>query len=92
MLFENSVLITIQCCTVEQKIITFCSINIIDRPDPPVGKPAVTSITHKSIVLSWSGSSYDGGCPILYYKIECSEGLEIAADSWKVITENCQVI
>ena len=58
-----------------------------DKPDPPPGQPAVTSITRTSVVLSWYGSGYDGGSPVINYKIEssCSGG------DWELVTDQCIV-
>ena len=70
---------------------------VTDRPDPHVAQPAVTSVGHKSIVLSWYGSSYDGGSPITGYLIELCEcdvtggGAEGCEGAWRVVTDSCQV-
>lgn len=63
--------------------------NTVDRPEPPVGPPAVTNILEDSLILSWSGSSYDGGCPVIKYKVEISVN---NADIWECLTDDCQVI
>uniref|UniRef100_A0A8C7ZLB4 Non-specific serine/threonine protein kinase n=1 Tax=Oryzias sinensis TaxID=183150 RepID=A0A8C7ZLB4_9TELE len=58
------------------------SLSIIDRPSPPASQPFVSRKTPHSLVLSWSGPSYDGGTAVLGYIIEISRG-----DSDKAWTE-----
>ena len=41
-----------------------------------MGKPIVSNIDSSSVVLSWSGSSYDGGSRITGYVIESRKSLE----------------
>lgn len=53
------------------------SLSIIDRPNPPASQPVVSQLSTQSLVLSWSGPSYDGGTTILGYIVEvCQEGLD----------------
>lgn len=63
-------------------------LTISERPTPPVGRPAATGITHKSITLSWYGSSYDGGSLVTFYKIEVCKA---DTGNWKEVTDKCMV-
>ncbi|XP_038047057.1 myosin light chain kinase, smooth muscle-like isoform X3 [Patiria miniata] len=46
------------------------SVSVVDKPDPPSGKPTASDVTRTSLTLSWPGPSYDGGSRILGYVIE----------------------
>lgn len=47
-----------------------------DRPDPPASQPVVSQLTSQSLVLSWTGPSYDGGKAVQGYVVEVqAEGL-----------------
>ncbi|KAE8284098.1 Myosin light chain kinase, smooth muscle [Larimichthys crocea] len=45
-----------------------------NRPDPPASQPVISQMTTQSLVLSWTGPSYDGGTAVLGYVVE--SGLE----------------
>uniref|UniRef100_A0A3B3Z9C0 Myosin, light chain kinase 5 n=1 Tax=Periophthalmus magnuspinnatus TaxID=409849 RepID=A0A3B3Z9C0_9GOBI len=46
------------------------TLSVIDRPDPPASHPVVSKLTSDSLVLSWTGPSYDGGTAVLGYIVE----------------------
>ncbi|XP_022101402.1 myosin light chain kinase, smooth muscle-like isoform X2 [Acanthaster planci] len=46
------------------------SVSVVDKPDPPAGKPTASDISLTSLTLSWPGPSYDGGSRILGYVVE----------------------
>ncbi|KAG8008667.1 Myosin light chain kinase [Nibea albiflora] len=46
------------------------SLSVIDRPDPPASQPVVSQLSTHSLVLSWTGPSYDGGTAVLGYVVE----------------------
>jgi len=65
-----------------------------DRPWSP-GQPAVTSITRRSVVLSWYGCGYDGGSTVTGYRIE-KQQLQAGTPStddqyWQCVTDSCKV-
>ena len=71
--------------------INYCQIvkNLFsDKPDPPVSPPFVSNIRNTSLTLSWYGSGYDGGTPILSYRIEMKRDNE---QDWHVLNDSCQV-
>ena len=61
-----------------------------DRPDPPASQPVVSKLSTKSLVLSWSGPSYDGGTAVLGYIVEVrQEGLD-KPGSWIEVISRCK--
>lgn len=50
-----------------------------------MGRPVVSNIDSSSVVLSWSGSSYDGGSRITGYVIESRKSLETKWESLKKV-------
>lgn len=61
------------------------SLTVEDKPDPPVGKPYVSDVTEASLILSWYGPAYDGGCPITSYQVEACDAEE---QLWRVVASN----
>ena len=59
-----------------------------DKPDPPVNQPFVSNIRNTSLTLSWYGSSYDGGSPILCYRVEMKRDKE---DDWIILDDAIEV-
>ncbi|XP_041477176.1 myosin light chain kinase, smooth muscle-like isoform X3 [Lytechinus variegatus] len=55
-------------------------VSVLDKPDPPVGKPIASNINRQSLTLSWTGSSYDGGSRITGYVIEMRT---VDDDNWQ---------
>ncbi|XP_068162180.1 myosin light chain kinase, smooth muscle-like isoform X2 [Antennarius striatus] len=63
---------------------------VIDRPDPPASHPVVSKLTTRSLVLSWTGPSYDGGTAVLGYIVEVKqEGLD-GPGSWTEVASRCK--
>ncbi|XP_027145287.1 myosin light chain kinase, smooth muscle [Larimichthys crocea] len=63
------------------------SLSVIDRPDPPASQPVVSQMTTQSLVLSWTGPSYDGGTAVLGYVVEVrSKG----AQDWTEVISRCK--
>lgn len=61
-----------------------------DRPDPPASQPVVSRLTSQSLVLSWTGPSYDGGKAVQGYIVEVQpEGLG-KARSWTEVATRCK--
>ncbi|XP_044035823.1 myosin light chain kinase, smooth muscle-like isoform X2 [Siniperca chuatsi] len=66
------------------------SLGVIDRPDPPASQPVVSQLSTQSLVLSWTGPSYDGGTAVLGYIVEVrQEGLD-KPGSWNEVTSRCK--
>ncbi|GAA6214339.1 myosin light chain kinase, smooth muscle-like isoform X1 [Lates japonicus] len=66
------------------------SLSVIDRPDPPASQPVISKVSTKSLVLSWSGPSYDGGTAVLGYIVEVrQEGLH-KPQSWTKVSTRCK--
>ncbi|XP_028332409.1 myosin light chain kinase, smooth muscle-like [Gouania willdenowi] len=66
------------------------SLSVIDRPHPPASPPVVSKLSTQSLVLSWTGPSYDGGTAVLGYIVEViQEGLD-KAGSWTEIIGHCK--
>uniref|UniRef100_A0A672LPE1 Myosin light chain kinase, smooth muscle-like n=1 Tax=Sinocyclocheilus grahami TaxID=75366 RepID=A0A672LPE1_SINGR len=49
------------------------TLNVIDLPRPPASSPLVYILSSHSLVLSWSGPSYDGGSAVTGYVVEVCE-------------------
>lgn len=64
------------------------SLSVIDRPEPPASQPVVSQLTTQSLVLSWTGPSYDGGTAVLGYKVEVRQ--EDEPDNWTEVTSRCK--
>nr|XP_046233018.1 myosin light chain kinase, smooth muscle-like [Scatophagus argus]XP_046233019.1 myosin light chain kinase, smooth muscle-like [Scatophagus argus] len=66
------------------------SLSVIDRPDPPASQPVVSQLSTQSLVLSWTGPSYDGGTAVLGYIVEVKqEGLD-EPGSWTEAASRCK--
>ncbi|KAM6963475.1 myosin light chain kinase, smooth muscle-like [Tautogolabrus adspersus] len=67
------------------------SLSVIDRPEPPASQPVVSQLSTQSLVLSWTGPSYDGGTAVLGYIVEVrqEEGLT-EPGSWTEVTSRCK--
>ncbi|XP_037611310.1 myosin light chain kinase, smooth muscle-like isoform X1 [Sebastes umbrosus] len=63
------------------------SLSVIDRPDPPASHPVVSQLSTQSLVLSWTGPSYDGGTAVLGYKVEVRQE---DLDTWTELTSRCK--
>ncbi|XP_078079909.1 myosin light chain kinase, smooth muscle-like [Mustelus asterias] len=62
------------------------SLAVVDRPEPPAGRPCISELGRDSLTLSWSGPCYDGGSAIKSYIIEIKQ----SGDSeWKILTDSC---
>ncbi|CDQ63619.1 unnamed protein product [Oncorhynchus mykiss] len=65
-------------------------LSVIDRPHPPASSPMVSQLSSCSLVLSWSGPSYDGGTAVTGYVVEVRrEGTEKPED-WTEVTTRCK--
>lgn len=61
-----------------------------DRPDPPASQPVASKLTSRSLVLSWTGPSYDGGQAVQGYIVEVQpEGLG-EPRGWTEIATRCK--
>ncbi|CAB1312155.1 unnamed protein product, partial [Coregonus sp. 'balchen'] len=66
------------------------TLSVIDRPHPPASSPVVSQLSSRSLVLSWSGPSYDGGSAVTGYVVEVRrEGPEKPED-WSEVTTRCK--
>uniref|UniRef100_A0A674AS97 Myosin light chain kinase, smooth muscle-like n=1 Tax=Salmo trutta TaxID=8032 RepID=A0A674AS97_SALTR len=66
------------------------TLSVIDRPHPPASSPMVSQLSSCSLVLSWSGPSYDGGTAVTGYTVEVRrEGTEKPED-WTEVTTHCK--
>lgn len=63
------------------------TLSIIDSPDPPASHPVVSQLTPESLVLSWTGPSYDGGTAVLGYIVEVQEE---NSETWTEVTRDCK--
>ncbi|GCB78451.1 myosin light chain kinase, smooth muscle-like isoform X1 [Scyliorhinus torazame] len=62
------------------------SLAVVDRPEPPAGRPCISELCRDSLTLSWSGPCYDGGCAITSYIIEMKQSGDL---EWKTLTDSC---
>ncbi|KAI5105743.1 myosin light chain kinase, smooth muscle isoform X2 [Silurus meridionalis] len=65
-------------------------LSIRDRPERPVSCPFVSQLTPNSLVLSWSGPSYDGGSQIRDYVVEMQSCGPGDPGDWSVLTSECK--
>ncbi|XP_078134708.1 myosin light chain kinase, smooth muscle-like isoform X4 [Sander vitreus] len=66
------------------------SLSVIDRPDPPASQPVVSKLSTQSLVLSWTGPSYDGGTAVLGYNVEVRQEGQDKPESWTEVTSSCK--
>ncbi|XP_038634864.1 myosin light chain kinase, smooth muscle-like isoform X2 [Scyliorhinus canicula] len=62
------------------------SLAVVDRPEPPAGRPCISELCCDSLTLSWSGPCYDGGSAIKSYIIEMKQSGDL---EWKTLTDSC---
>ncbi|XP_067271965.1 myosin light chain kinase, smooth muscle isoform X2 [Pseudorasbora parva] len=65
------------------------TLNVIDLPEPPASCPVVCVLSPNSLVLSWSGPSYDGGSAVTEYVVEVCESPG-ETNHWKELTAQCK--
>ncbi|XP_016302505.1 myosin light chain kinase, smooth muscle-like isoform X3 [Sinocyclocheilus anshuiensis] len=65
------------------------TLNVIDLPQPPASCPVAYVLSPHSLVLSWSGPSYDGGSAVTGYVVEVCESPG-ATDQWRELTAQCK--
>ncbi|XP_073800659.1 myosin light chain kinase, smooth muscle isoform X6 [Danio rerio] len=63
------------------------TLNVIDLPQPPASCPVARVLSPHSLVLSWSGPSYDGGSAVTGYVVEVCEK---ESEQWKELTAQCK--
>lgn len=61
-----------------------------DRPDPPASQPVVSQLTSQSVVLSWTGPSYDGGKAVQGYIVEAQPQGSGESRSWTQLATRCK--
>ncbi|XP_040923138.1 myosin light chain kinase, smooth muscle-like isoform X2 [Toxotes jaculatrix] len=66
------------------------SLNVIGRPDPPASQPVISKLSTQSLVLSWTGPSYDGGTAVLGYIVEVREEAPHKPGCWTEISSLCK--
>ncbi|XP_069011555.1 myosin light chain kinase, smooth muscle-like [Embiotoca jacksoni] len=66
------------------------SLSVIDRPHPPASQPVVSQLSTVSVVLSWTGPSYDGGTAVLGYIVEVSREGPDKNPSWTEVISRCK--
>ncbi|KAI3365201.1 hypothetical protein L3Q82_010304, partial [Scortum barcoo] len=66
------------------------SLSVRDRPDPPASQPVVSKLSSQSVVLSWTGPSYDGGTAVLGYIVEVRQEGPNEAGSWTEVINCCK--
>ncbi|XP_077406514.1 myosin light chain kinase, smooth muscle-like [Vanacampus margaritifer] len=66
------------------------SLSVIHRPDPPASHPVISQLSAESLVLSWTGPSFDGGTAVLGYIVEVRRLGADASGEWTEIAERCK--
>ncbi|XP_037693002.1 myosin light chain kinase, smooth muscle isoform X2 [Choloepus didactylus] len=56
------------------------NLTVVDKPDPPAGTPCASDVRSSSLILSWYGSSYDGGSAVQSYSVEIWDSVD---KTWK---------
>ncbi|XP_043549680.1 myosin light chain kinase, smooth muscle-like isoform X2 [Chiloscyllium plagiosum] len=52
------------------------NLTVVDRPEPPAGKPCSSDIRNSTLTLSWYGPTYDGGSIVQSYNVETWNSVE----------------
>ncbi|XP_043091602.1 myosin light chain kinase, smooth muscle isoform X2 [Puntigrus tetrazona] len=65
------------------------TLNVIDLPQAPASCPVAYVLSPHSLVLSWSGPSYDGGSAVTGYVVEVCESPGVT-DHWRELTAQCK--
>ncbi|XP_039991866.1 myosin light chain kinase, smooth muscle-like [Xiphias gladius] len=65
-------------------------LSVIDRPHPPASQPVVSKLSTRSLVLSWTGPSYDGGTAVLGYIVEVRQDALDKPGSWTAVSSRCK--
>lgn len=63
----------------------FASLSVKGAPDPPAGRPSVTTAHSGGVTVAWSSPHYDGGAMITGYTIELSEDSTL----WTTVAHCC---
>ncbi|CAM9131919.1 unnamed protein product [Lampetra planeri] len=71
------------------EVIFLCFVST-DRPDPPAAQPVVSQLSSQSLVLSWTGPSYDGGTAVFGYVVEVRPRGPDGSGNWTQITNLCK--
>ncbi|XP_035469023.1 myosin light chain kinase, smooth muscle isoform X2 [Scophthalmus maximus] len=66
------------------------SLSVIDRPDPPASQPVISKLSTQSLVLSWTGPSYDGGSAVLGYIVEFRQEGPGERGKWTEASSRCK--
>ncbi|XP_067891431.1 myosin light chain kinase, smooth muscle-like isoform X2 [Heterodontus francisci] len=53
------------------------NLTVVDRPEPPAGKPCSSDIRSSTLTLSWYGPTYDGGSVVQSYNVETWNSVEM---------------
>lgn len=61
-----------------------------DQPAPPASQPVISQLSTESVVLSWTGPSYDGGTAVLGYKVEVRQEGRDDPESWTEAASRCK--
>lgn len=79
---------------ITQQRIKTCSVRDLvfssDQPEAPASQPVISQLTSDSLVLSWTGPSYDGGKAVQGYIVEVQEQGPQEAASWTEIASRCK--
>ncbi|XP_066554580.1 myosin light chain kinase, smooth muscle isoform X2 [Amia ocellicauda] len=65
------------------------TLSVIDRPQPPAGRPFISQLGLGSLVLSWSGPCYDGGSAVTSYVVEVRKEGPGPPGNWIEVTGSC---
>uniref|UniRef100_W5N1X5 Myosin, light chain kinase 5 n=1 Tax=Lepisosteus oculatus TaxID=7918 RepID=W5N1X5_LEPOC len=66
------------------------ALTVIDRPQPPAGRPFISQLCLTSLVLSWSGPCYDGGSAVTGYVVEVKQVGPGKCGGWTEVTDRCK--
>ncbi|XP_030649923.1 myosin light chain kinase, smooth muscle [Chanos chanos] len=66
------------------------TLSVVDRPEPPSSCPVASLLSPSSLVLSWSGPSYDGGSAITGYVVEVEQLGPDKPATWSELTSQCK--